>query len=274
LSGPTWQNKQYLVRLDDACPTANWAMWAEAEAILNQFGIKPIVAVIPDNRDPKLVYGPPIHDFWSRVKRWEDRGWTIAMHGYQHLFSTTSSGIVGLNHYSEFAGLNYLEQAKKVSAGYEIMAAHRIQPTAWVAPAHSFDENTLRALALQLDRRLLISDGLFRLPHRDAYGLFWIPQQIWRFRPMPPGVWTVCLHPSEWTCAYGLSFKEDIGRFHESVTDTREISRAYGSRKPSASDRVFAKIWRQAVHLRTGCNQRRMADLRNGQPQSATIQNG
>ena len=47
---------KYLIRLDDACQQANWPNWHRIENILNLYGIKPIVAVIPDNKDPNLKY--------------------------------------------------------------------------------------------------------------------------------------------------------------------------------------------------------------------------
>ena len=44
----------YLIRFDDICPTMNWVIWTEIDEILTTEGIKPILAVIPDNRNPVL----------------------------------------------------------------------------------------------------------------------------------------------------------------------------------------------------------------------------
>ena len=71
---------RYLVRFDDLCPTMNWANWRVLEAMLLQAGISPILAVVPDNRDPKLVAGPPAPDFWDHVRAWQARGWAIGLH--------------------------------------------------------------------------------------------------------------------------------------------------------------------------------------------------
>jgi hypothetical protein len=38
-----------------------------------------------------------------------------------------------------------------------------------------------------------VSDGFSPYPHRDHQGVLWIPQQLWRLRPVPSGVWTLCL---------------------------------------------------------------------------------
>ena len=100
---------RYLVRLDDACPTADWERWDRFEALLDQLGIRPIVAVIPENRD-ETFDGPTCEDFWGRVKTWEDKGWTLAMHGLHHLYVTGDGGLVPINDFSEFAGLPLAEQ--------------------------------------------------------------------------------------------------------------------------------------------------------------------
>lgn len=47
-------DSKYLVRFDDLCPTANWDVWEPVEATLLDAGVRPLVAVVPDNQDPKL----------------------------------------------------------------------------------------------------------------------------------------------------------------------------------------------------------------------------
>ena len=41
----------YIVRMDDACPTMNSERWDRVERILDNHDIHPVVAVIPDNRE-------------------------------------------------------------------------------------------------------------------------------------------------------------------------------------------------------------------------------
>ena len=76
---------RYLVRFDDICPTMNWAAWSRIETVLDRHGVAPILAVVPDNRDPKLMVDNSRADFWARVRGWQTKGWTIALHGFQHL---------------------------------------------------------------------------------------------------------------------------------------------------------------------------------------------
>ena len=46
----------YCLRLDDACPQMNTEKWARIERILDKYKVRPIVGVIPENRDPDFVY--------------------------------------------------------------------------------------------------------------------------------------------------------------------------------------------------------------------------
>ncbi|HET8715597.1 MAG TPA: DUF2334 domain-containing protein, partial [Holophagaceae bacterium] len=96
---------RYILRFDDICPTMNWEVWEAIEALLDRHGVKPILAVVPDNQDPKLQVDAPRADFWDRVRGWQAKGYTIALHGYQHRYINRNAGIMGLTHQSEFAGL-------------------------------------------------------------------------------------------------------------------------------------------------------------------------
>jgi hypothetical protein len=255
---------RFLLRFDDVCPTTLSPIWEEIETTLNGLDIRPIVAVIPDNRDPALLLNDPSADFWPRVQRWQRAGWTIGLHGHQHVFRTTDPGIVGLNHYSEFAGIGFSEQVNKISVGCRILTDNGIRPDAWIAPAHSFDENTVLALAAVPGAPRIISDGLGFLPHRDGHGMFWIPQQLWRFRPMPIGVWTVCVHPNLWTSEDVRRFTAEIEKYRRSISDTREIERLFGARHPGFLDAAVATTFKWAIRAKTGCAKRRVV----GEPAS------
>ena len=81
---------RYLLRFDDACPTMNWGVWDAVETELLRHNTRPIVAVVPDNRDPKLMADAPRAEFWDRVRRWQSIGWAIGLHGYQHVYVSKS----------------------------------------------------------------------------------------------------------------------------------------------------------------------------------------
>ena len=167
---------KFLLRFDDLCSTINWDVWRKLETIMVEENVHPIVAVIPDNQDPTLCDGPADEHFWDRVRCWQARGWAIGLHGYQHRYVNKEAGMIGLNHYSEFAGLPLEEQRTKLRKGLEIFKRERVRADVWVAPAHSFDENTVSALS-SLGVKA-ISDGMSLFPYRDSDGVFWIPQQL------------------------------------------------------------------------------------------------
>lgn len=52
---------QYLLRFDDLCPTVSRARWERFLPLIEEFGIRPILAVIPDNLDHSLELSPPGH---------------------------------------------------------------------------------------------------------------------------------------------------------------------------------------------------------------------
>ena len=120
---------KYLLRFDDLCSTMCWSVWNEIESILDQFEVKPIVAVIPDNRDPELDIEPPNPEFWERVRRWQTKGWAVALHGYQHLYCGSDSGLLRLNPRTEFAGDSEAVQRQKLVAALAICSANGVKPT-------------------------------------------------------------------------------------------------------------------------------------------------
>ena len=179
-------------------------------AVVLAFLILPILAVVPDNRDPKLRVDEPHPHFWEEVRKWQSWGWTIGLHGYQHAYVTTDAGCMGINRYSEFAGLPASEQREKLRRGIAIFRKEGITPDLWIAPAHSFDTHTLEAL--QAEGVDVVSDGFFPAPGRDRRGIFWAPQQMWWFANRRRGVWTVCLHHNEWTQARLEQFRDEVKR--------------------------------------------------------------
>ena len=239
---------RYIVRFDDLCPTMNWNVWRQVEALLAEHNVKPILAVVPDNQDPNLDVNPPVDNFWHRVRVWQSKGFTIALHGYQHVYVNRNSGVIGRNSYSEFAGLSEEEQAAKIDAGLEIFSNEKVRADAWVAPAHSFDQTTLKVLARHGIRH--ISDGYAWRPYRDRDGRIWAPQQIGRFRWMPSGVWTVCLHCNHWTAADIREFAADLERFRSQITTFEAAVKEGSMREASFADTAFFHSFRAVRRLK------------------------
>jgi len=219
---------KYLLRFDDICPTMNWQVWSEIEAALLDQDLKPILAVVPDNQDPVLKVDPPVEDFWERVRTWQARGWTIALHGYQHRYVTHSPGIVTPIKRSEFAGVPVAEQEEKLRRGVEIFERHGIKSYVWIAPANSFDAATVSLLPKV--GISTICDGNFRFPFIRR-NMFWIPQQLFGFRPAPLGVWTVCYHHNHWTTADCRNFRQDLDRYAQEISSLDDIAHEWGGRR-------------------------------------------
>ena len=191
---------KYLIRLDDACPTMDAIKWQKMEDMLDAYGVKPMVGVIPANKDPKQQIDAADVEFWTKVKNWKKKGWAIALHGYDHCF-ISDAGMKGLNplwERSEFAGVPLEQQKEKIRKGVAILRANGIDPKYFFAPAHTYDENTLQALREESNIRI-ISDTIATKPYRKDDFVF-IPQLGGHCAEMKiPGMWTFCLHPSAMT---------------------------------------------------------------------------
>lgn len=184
---------QYILRCDDLCPTAPRPHWQRFLSLVEEFKIQPILAIVPDNRDPDLELSPPDPEFWKRMRDLESVGASIGLHGYRHLSNSRGRSLVALHRDTEFAGVPMQTQRQWIRAGIEILRGHELNPRIWVAPRHGFDQQTLRAL--RAEGISLLSDGFARVPFtRD--GMTWIPQQLWEPVEKTHGLWTICVHPN------------------------------------------------------------------------------
>ena len=186
---------QYILRLDDASDYMDVKKWQRMEELLDRYGIKPLVGVIPDNRDSSLTdtyeQDP---EFWDKTARWKAKGWELALHGCYHKYTTEEGGINPVNKRSEFAGVSLDKQKEMIRHGVDVLKDHGIEPKVFFAPSHTFDENTLIALKEESDIRI-ISDTIAN----DVYfenDFYFIPQQSGRVRKLPFKVCTFCYHPN------------------------------------------------------------------------------
>jgi predicted deacetylase len=240
---------RYLIRLDDACDTMDRRKWNLVGQVLAHHGVKPIVAVIPANQDPSLMYESRDADFWNVVRGWAGKGWAVGLHGYSHLMHLTEAALV-LPFYkrSEFAGLPLEAQCEKIRRAWSLFLAQDVEPKIWIAPAHSFDLLTLQAVHRETSIRI-ISDGI-------AWDCFfehdfhWIPQQLWRFSERRSGLWTVCLHPNTMDDAAIAALDRALGGpFKGRMASVGEIE--LRKRKKSALSRLYSAYfwWRRKTTL-------------------------
>jgi len=182
---------QYLLRFDDLCPTMSRPGWMRFKPLLEEFGVKPILAVVPDNRDADLEVSGADVEFWSEMRAMEAAGASIGLHGYRHLSGARGQSLVPMHRATEFAGIPEETQRAWIRAGLEILRGHGLNPCVWVAPRHGFDGNTLRAL--RSEGLGVLSDGFARVPFVRG-GVTWIPQQLWAPVEKRAGLWTMVVH--------------------------------------------------------------------------------
>lgn len=204
----------YLMRLDDAAEYMNIENWNRMEKLLSRYGVCPVFGIIPNCKDKGFCKKFEKNEaVWDVFRRWIDRGWTPALHGYEHVYCTKNMGINPYVANSEFAGLPYEEQEEKIVKGYGILKSHSIVPDIFFAPSHTFDENTLRALKENTDIRIISDTIATDIYFEDDF--YYIPMISSNTRSIPAECTTFCYHPNTMTDA---SF-EALEKFLESNKD-------------------------------------------------------
>ncbi|MDR6940215.1 DUF2334 domain-containing protein [Mucilaginibacter pocheonensis] len=214
---------QYLIRLDDLCPTNNLKKWERFFHLFDLYDIKPIIAVIPDNQDPKLnACGEFNPYYWPMVRHLQKKDYVIGMHGFEHRYQINNSGLFKVNNRSEFAGLPLYIQEQKVKAAVAIFKREGVKTPLFIAPAHTFDRNTLKALDKHSDV-LIISDGLLRSPY-IRFGFGWIPVQLSEAVAKNKDTWTFNYHPETCTDEAFERLEKFIAENHQHFVQLSTLS--------------------------------------------------
>lgn len=186
------------IRMDDITPDMNWENFLRFKRLCDRYQIKPLIGVVPDNQDENLHFesasqnkivsasGKAVsfdltdtdnqpsdipQDYWGYLRRLQQEGWRIAQHGYIHCYHTQKMGCFPLNKLSEFAGIPYQQQYEALKAGKELLQSHGIDTDIFMAPAHSYDKNTLRALKKLGFAKL--TDGFGKVPYQWCGFIFY-----------------------------------------------------------------------------------------------------
>ena len=133
-----------LIRFDDIAPNMNWKMMDKCERLLNEYKIKPVIGVIPNNQDPELMAYEKRDKFWQIIKNWKKKNWEIAMHGYTHVYDTETNkrDYFKYGGKSEFFGHSFKEQLSRLVKGKKIFDQNNIVINTFFAPNHTYDFNT------------------------------------------------------------------------------------------------------------------------------------
>lgn len=177
------------LRFDDYHQDINHKTWVDVLSYYDDRGLYGLIAVCP------AFKGEPLdEDVVDLLKELESNGWEIAQHGYTHEDIGEGRGGALYDERSEFAGLQYEEQHRRIAAGNEILVEHGIEPTTFVPPWHEYDRRTLRALAEE--GFTCLNEGRWPIP-RTIEGVTLVPTNVPGVTPamLSIGVVTFVEHP-------------------------------------------------------------------------------
>lgn len=205
---------KYIFRLDDITQNMDCENFKRVKSIFIKNDIQPIIGLIPNNKDPEfLAYPECDFNIWEEVKYLQEvKGWSVAMHGYNHFYESNDGGLLELGNSSEFAGLPRERQDEKITKGVKIFTEKEIEIDAFMAPSHSFDSTTIDVLISNGINT--ITDGYSLYPYYDQDMLF-VPQLFEAPRKMPFGIYTWCLHTNNMS-------EKDIDYLEKFIIDNKE----------------------------------------------------
>ena len=230
------------IRLDDACEKMNIPNWGRIEALLDRYGIAPLVGIIPHCEDPDMADYPVDPLFWDEtVPRWVKKGWVLALHGWNHVCITNQGGLNPAQKRSEFAGVPLETQKQKITDGVQVFREHDIEPAVFFAPSHTFDENTLEALKACSDIRI-ISDTIASKPY-TKYGFTFIPLQSGVVRKLPFDTVTFCYHPS-------VMQEADFARLETFLEENHSQFKSFEAKPSTRKRTLYDDLMRTLYHIK------------------------
>ena len=159
-----------------------------------------------------------------------------------------------------FKSLGYESVAvtQKAYNGVAILSRHPIETIAKVLIGDDSDSHA-RFMEVIIKGIRIVSDGMFLFPFRDERGMIWIPQQMWRFRRLPLGVWTICFHHNRWDARTLERFERDLLEYRDRIVDLDEVIRAYDGRRKAGWEMAASHLMTWAWRLRRRSVRRRLS---------------
>jgi len=191
-------NTGILIRIDDVCENMNWNLMSKLESLFDNYSIKPVLGVIPNNRDEDFLSFPRNDNFWDQVRKWQDKGWEIVQHGDTHIYDRLCSKKSDYFEYgggSEFFGHPLNVQEKRIKNGLEKFKREKINIRSFFAPNQTYDENTF--IALKNCGINEVIDGYGLMPYTEKNVKF-IPQLFEKVVLLPFGIQSTKLHLHIW----------------------------------------------------------------------------
>jgi len=221
------------VRLDDITPDMDWEKFRRLESLLDQYHIAPLLGIVPDNQDDNLKRNPAMTDFERQIKQWEAKGWVLAMHGWKHIYTTKKGGCFPLNNFSEFAGVPKDKQREMIYDGREKLQQLGIRANVFMAPAHSFDKNTLAVLKEAGFQ--YITDGFGKVPY-EWRGLTFLPIAFQKSKDIQKedGYTTLVFHTNTMNEQDFLNFEKVLEQHKADFISYREYMEVPGKKQTMA----------------------------------------
>lgn len=214
--------RKITIRIDDITDNMDWEKMHRFESMLDRYGICPLIGVIPCNKDESLMTGQKPDDYAGWLKEKQKQGWVIAMHGHDHLYTTKKGGLFPLNHFSEFAGLPFEDQLNKLRKGCKAMKEMDIRTDIFMAPAHSFDRNTVKAL--KMCGFQYITDGFGGGPYKRD-NITYLPIAVQRSKELHKsvGITTFVVHTATMREEDFLSYEKLFAAHRGQFVDYNEM---------------------------------------------------
>lgn len=210
--------KKIAIRFDDVCETMHYENFNKILNIIEEYNVKPLIGIVPSNSDDNLIVNNNVklEEYYKLIYELKSKGYLFAQHGYDHVYVNRNGGILKLNKNSEYAGLSYDEQYQKIKKGKEILEKNDIHSNIFMAPSHSYDENTL--LALKDLGFKYVTDGFTKFNYKYKELIF-IPC-MHAFNPKKSkGIITLCIHANTMNDFYIDMFKKILDKNKDFLVD-------------------------------------------------------
>ena len=224
------------IRLDDITPDMDWEKFRRLEKLLDENHIAPLIGIVPDNQDENLKRNPVMPGFEMQIRKWKAKNWVIAMHGWKHVYTTKRGGVFPLNNFSEFAGVPKEKQREMIYDGKVKLQKQGIFTDIFMAPAHSFDKNTLTILKEAGFK--YITDGFGSEPY-EWRGLTFLPIAFQRNKDIEKneGYTTLVFHTNTMNEQDFLNFEKILQKHKKDFISYKEYLNV-SVRKQTGSGRI------------------------------------
>ena len=235
-----------LIRFDDIAENMNWHLMSRCEKLFDELDIKPVMGVIPDNKDKDLLIYPKKENFWDVVKNWQSKGWEIAMHGYNHIYDkdTEKKDFFKYGGKSEFFGHTLINQSNKIKKGLEIFEKNNIKIRTFFSPNHTYDLNTFEALKSSGINEVI--DGYGLKPYIEN-NIKFIPQLFYKPIFLPFGLQTTQIHLNYWSDKEFDKFYDLISKNYKKIISYDEALKFISN---NTSDKILNKIIKSLLILK------------------------